>query len=156
MTQGSRWLRHQQSGECIYMQNMQNMDSALFCILVSAFAYYFAYYSIFFCILWCILHCILFCILQHINLHIYAPICKIICQKIVHCPYSAYSAYCYMQNMQNMQLNMQKYVNEYAVICINMPNNMPKNSSLSIFCIFCILLYAEYAEYAIKYAEICQ
>ena len=37
-----------------------------------------------------------------------------------------------------------------------MQNNMPKNSSLSIFCIFCILLYAEYAEYAIKYAEICQ
>ena len=103
-----------------------------------------------------VLHSILFCILQHINLHIYAPICKIICQKIVHCPYSAYSAYCYMQNMQNMQLNMQKYVNEYAVICINMPNNMPKNSSLSIFCIFCILLYAEYAEYAIEYAEICQ
>ena len=30
-----------------------------------------------------------------------------------------------------------------------MQNNMPKNSSLSIFCIFCILLYAEYAEYAV-------
>ena len=57
---------------------------------------------------------------------------------------------------ENMQLNMQKYVNEYAVICINMRNNMPKNSSLSIFCIFCILLYAEYAKYAIKYAKICQ
>ena len=84
------------------MQNMQNIDSEVFCILISAIAYYFAYYSIFFCILYCILHSILFCILQHINLHIYAPICKIICQKILHCLYSAYSAYCYMQNMQNM------------------------------------------------------
>ena len=123
---------HQQSGECIYMQNMQNIDSEVFCILISAIAYYFAYYSIFFCILYCILHSILFCILQHINLHIYAPICKIICQKILHCLYSAYSAYCYMQNMQNMHLNMQKYVNKYAVICTNMPNNMQNNTSLSI------------------------
>ena len=72
---------HQQSGECIYMQNMQNIDSEVFCILISAIAYYFAYYSILFCILYCILHSILFCISQHINLHIYAPICKIICQK---------------------------------------------------------------------------
>ena len=95
------------------MQNMQNKDSEVFCILISAIAYYFAYYSIFFCILYCILHSILFCILQHINLHIYAPICKIICQKILHCLYSAYSAYCYMQNMQNIHLNMQKYVTEY-------------------------------------------
>jgi len=97
---------HQQSGECIYMQNMQNIDSELFCILISAIAYYFAYYSILFCILHCILHCILCCILQHIILHIYASICQIICQIIVHCLYSAYSAYCYMQNMQNMQWNV--------------------------------------------------
>jgi hypothetical protein len=54
-----------------------------------------------------------------------------------------------MQNMQNMHINMHKYVNEYAVICNNMPNNMQNNSSLSIFCILCILLYAEYAEYAV-------
>ncbi len=106
---------------------------------------------------WTILHvdlsnCILFCKLQHIILHItlhimlhimlhttsyyfayiYAPICKIICKIIVHCLYSAYSAYCYMQYMQNMHINMQKYVNEYAVICIYMPNNMQNNSSLSI------------------------
>ena len=73
----------------------------------------------------------------------------IICKIIVHCLYSAYSAYCYMQNMQNMHKNMQKYVNEYAEICTNMPNNMQNNTSLSIQCIFCILLYAEYAEYAV-------
>ena len=96
------------------MQNMQNKDSEVFCILISAIAYYFAYYSIFFC------------------MYIYALICKIICKIIVNCLYSAYSAYCYMQNMQNMHLNMQKYVNEYAEICINMPNNMPKNTSLSL------------------------
>ena len=36
----------------------------------------------------------------------YASICQIICQKILHCLYSAYSAYCYMQNMQNMQWNV--------------------------------------------------
>ena len=57
--------------------------------------------------------------------------------------------------MQNMQLNMQKYVNEYAVICINMPNNMPKNSSLnhcpySAYYTYCNM--QKYAEYAYKYA----
>jgi hypothetical protein len=31
---------NQQSGECIYITNMQNMDSALFCILVLGFAYF--------------------------------------------------------------------------------------------------------------------
>ena len=36
----------------------------------------------------------------------YASICQIICQKILHCLYSAYSAYCYMQNMQNTQWNV--------------------------------------------------
>ena len=33
-------------GVHIYMQNMQNIDSAQFCILILAIAYYFAYYSI--------------------------------------------------------------------------------------------------------------
>ena len=66
------------------------------------------------------------------NMQKYASICQIICQKILHCPYSAYSAYCNMQNMQDMHKNMQKYVNEYAEICINMPNNMQNNTSLSI------------------------
>ena len=55
----------------------------------------------------------------HIILHITACyfayyIAYYIAYYVVY--YSAYSAYCYMQNMQNMHINMQKYVNEYAVI----------------------------------------
>ncbi len=37
------WWR-QQSGQCIYITNMQNMNPALFCILIWGFAYYLAYY----------------------------------------------------------------------------------------------------------------
>ena len=38
---------HQQSGQCIYITNMQNMNPALFCILILGFAYYFAYCNIY-------------------------------------------------------------------------------------------------------------
>ncbi len=34
---------HQQSGECIRMQNMQNLNLALFCILQMALHIFFAY-----------------------------------------------------------------------------------------------------------------
>ena len=34
---------HQQSGECIYMTEIENIHPALFCILILGFAYYIAY-----------------------------------------------------------------------------------------------------------------
>jgi hypothetical protein len=37
----------QQSGQCIYITNMQNMNPALFCILILGFAYFFAYWCIY-------------------------------------------------------------------------------------------------------------
>ncbi len=40
---------HQQSGECIRMQNMQNLNRALFCILQMALH---IFISILFCMLW--------------------------------------------------------------------------------------------------------
>ena len=38
---------HQQSGQCIYTTNMQNMNPALFCILILGFPYFFAYWCIY-------------------------------------------------------------------------------------------------------------
>jgi hypothetical protein len=40
---GSPGPDHQQSGQCIYITNMQNLNIALFYILFLEFAYYFAY-----------------------------------------------------------------------------------------------------------------
>ena len=127
---------HQQSGQCIYITNMQNLNPALFCILILGFAYYNAYWCIYmqnnmhnmlynmqinsagfrFCI---------FCILQYAKYAKYAKkyakicnsicsICKIICKIIVQGVYSAYFAYCNMQNMQNMPW----YYDDFCVFCI--------------------------------------
>ena len=68
----STGVPHQQSGRCIYITNMQNMNLPLFCILDLGPAYFLTY------------------------------ICKIICKIIVAGSYSAYSTYYNMQNMQNM------------------------------------------------------
>ena len=38
---------HHQCGQCIYITNMQNLNSALFHILILEFAYYFAYWRIY-------------------------------------------------------------------------------------------------------------
>ncbi len=62
---------HQQSGECIYMQNMQNTDLSVFCILCRNFTmqcivktglHIFQYIFCIFCILFCIVF-VIFCIL---------------------------------------------------------------------------------------------
>jgi hypothetical protein len=42
-----RRVRHQQSGQCIYVTNMQNLNIALFYILILEFAYYFAHCEIY-------------------------------------------------------------------------------------------------------------
>ncbi len=39
--------KHQQSGQCLYITNMQNLNPALFCILILGFAYYYAYWCIY-------------------------------------------------------------------------------------------------------------
>ncbi len=45
-SRASDW-HHQQSGQCIYITNMQNLNSALFYILILELAYYFAYWRIY-------------------------------------------------------------------------------------------------------------
>ncbi len=87
-------LSHQQSGQCIYITNMQNLNIALFYILFLELAYYFAYCKI------CMQNNMYnmqnnmqknsamfrFCIFQYSN----------------------------MQNMQNMSNNMLQYAKQYA------------------------------------------
>ncbi len=76
--------------------NMQNMNPALFCILILGFAYYLA------CC--CIYHD------MQKNMHNMPEKCK----KTVQGSYSAYFAYCNMQNMLNMSNDMLQYANQYA------------------------------------------
>ena len=64
--------------------------------------------------------------------------------------------------MQNMRINMQKYVNEYAEICINMPNNMPKilHCLYSAYSAYCYMqnmqnMHINMPKYVNEYAEIC-
>ncbi len=52
---------HQQSGKCIYMQNMQNIDLSLFCIFKTGLHIFWHIFCIF-CILFCMFF-VIFCIL---------------------------------------------------------------------------------------------
>ncbi len=99
----TRSVEHQQSGECIYMQNMQNIDLSVFCILktdLHIFLHIFLHilhitlhifchilhYDCIFLVIFCILFCIfivMFYIL-HIILHI--------CWNILHI-YVEYAEY---------------------------------------------------------------
>jgi hypothetical protein len=88
---------HQQSGQCIYITNMQNMNPALFCILIFGFAYYLAYY----------------CIYKQNNMHNMQNSMQKNSAGFIE-SYSAYSAYCNMQNRLNMSNHMLQYANQYA------------------------------------------
>ena len=92
----SRYPYHQQSGRCIYMHNMQNMDPALLCISIYGVAYFFAYSA------YCFMGVAYYYAYYAYSFTYICSNMQIICKIIVQGPYFAYYAYYNMHNMHNM------------------------------------------------------